>query len=559
MAHSHKHVRGHAGQLRKVVKTMMSSKTGRWSEVFLAIVCACYASTVSAQQVNEQTSKHVTSEPLSSLALQTESKPATRHDAHPVRPLPRPKKGERKPVSDKAVQKKGPSAKLDVSVDGPFDGVGGALYSSPVDPSDTVGAVGRTQYVQWVNQAIAVFDKKTGIMVGKLADGSSLWKNLKKDLKPSICSIFNDGDPVVLYDRAADRWLLTQFAVSGGAPNNPSKPYAQCVAVSNTPDATGTYSLYEFDFENMNDYPKFGVWPDGYYATFNMFQHILPDPDDTNYKFLGARVCVLERAKMLAGEDARMKCFDVADVGGLLPADLDGGDAPPPGSPNYVLGLDLNKNQLDLWTFHVDWNDPTKTTLNGPTSIPGIADFNLPDDVVQQPKTKMLLQTLGDRLMFRLAYRNFSDHEALVATHTVALGASTGLRWYEIRSPGKTPIISQQGTYAPDTTFRWIGSIAMDKAGDILLGYSASSSKVFPAIRITGRAVNDPLGVMRAEQTVTAGERQQPGSNRWGDYASISVDPDDDCSFYFGSEYLQAAPQLSWSTKFVRVRFNSCK
>jgi hypothetical protein len=523
---------------------------GKVLQVVVVLLVASFDT--QAQQIKEQVSKPATSAPLSSLSHRTESNPGPRHNSHPVRPLPRPKVGEKRPVKDAAAQKKGPVSKLDLSIGGPFTAIGGALYSSPVDPPDTVGAVGRTQYVQWVNQAIAVFDKKNGNLIGQVADGSSLWNKLG-----GVCATFNDGDPVVLYDRAADRWVLSQFEVSGGESNNAAKPYAQCVAVSTTPDATGTYSLYQFNFENMNDYPKLAVWPDAYYATFNMFQHILPDPDDSNYKFLSARVCALERNKMLIGKDAMMKCFDVTDFGGLLPSDLDGNTAPPPGSPNYVLGLDLNKSQLDLWKFHVDWNDLTKMTLSGPTAIAGIADFNVPDDTVQQPKTTMLLQALGDRLMYRLTYRNFSDHESLLATHTVGLGASTGVRWYELRSPSTTPSIAQQGTFAPDATFRWIGSAAMDKMGNVLLGYSASSSKIFPSIRITGRAVNDPLGVMRAEKVLANGERQQGNSNRWGDYASISVDPDDDCTLYFGTEYLELT-QSSWSTKFARIRFNSC-
>jgi hypothetical protein len=507
-----------------------------------------------AQQLQEQTAKPAMSVPLSTLAYQKESNPPPRHDAHPVRPLPRPSATERKPVLDKAIQKpKVPLPKLDVSIAPPFDGVGGALdYTSPVDPSDTVGAVGRTQYVQWVNQAIGVFDKKTGKLIGQVANGSSLWSKLG-----GICAIYNDGDPVVLYDREADRWVLSQFAVSGGESNNPMKPYAQCVAVSTSPDATGTYSLYQFNFENFNDYGKLGNWPDAYYASFNMFLHTLPDPNDTNYKFLGARICALEKAKMLVGADARMKCFDVADQGGLLPTDLDGRTMPASGSPNYVLGLSMASSQLSLWKFHVDWTDPNKSTLTGPVPIP-VSDFNISQDNVQQPKTSVLLQTLGDRLMFRLAYRNFGDHEALVATHAVAAGASAGIRWYEIRNPGSAPLVTQQGTFAPDPVFRWMSSAAMDKMGNIMIGYSVSSSKIFPSIRLTGRDASDAPGTLRMEETTTAGERQQPNSIRWGDYSSVSVDPDDDCTLYFTTEYLQKQKQ-NWSTKVVRVRFNSCQ
>jgi hypothetical protein len=514
-----------------------------------------FGTALNAQQpLQEQVAKRAVSVSFSTLARQAEANPPFRHDAHPVRPLPRPGKTEHKPLADRVLQAKQATPKLNVSIIETFDGIGEELqYTSPVDPSDTVGAVGPTQYVQWVNDAVAVFDKNTGKLIGKIADGSSLWSALG-----GLCATYNDGDPVVLYDRAANRWVLSQFAISGGESNNPNRPYAQCVAVSTTPDATGTYSLYQFNFENMNDYGKLSVWPDGYYASFNMFQHLLPDPDDTNYKFLGARVCVLERAKMIAGEDARMKCFDLGtNYGGLLPSDIDGTTMPPAGSPNFLLGIDPKDNQLDLWKFHVDWSALTNSQLSGPTII-DVAGFTEPDDtVVQQPKTKQLLQTLGDRLMFRLSYRNFGDHDAVVATHAVAVNGSTGARWYEIINLGGTPSVVQQGTFAPDKSFRWISTASMDKMGNILLGYSVSSSKIFPSIRFTGRDATDAMGVMRTEEISTVGERQQERTNRWGDYSSISVDPSDDCTFYFGTQYLQKQ-KTNWSTKVVKVRFNSC-
>jgi len=534
----------------------------RYDQVWLTVVLAVASSTgwcpqVHGQQGLEQLSTPAKSEPLSSPSTaipKKEGKPLPPKNSHPVRPLPRPKPGEKKPVHDGALQSKpkGPTASLNVVLPNPFDGVGEHLdYSSPVDPADTVGAVGPTQYVQWVNQAIGVFDKKTGDLVGHVADGKTLWSKLG-----GPCATYNDGDPIVLYDRSVERWILSQFAVSGGESNNPDKPYVQCVAVSTTPDATGAYFLYAFNFENLNDYGKMAVWPDAYYAAFNMFKHTLPDPNDTKYTFLGARACALEKAKMVSGDPAHMKCFDLPSAEGLLPSDNDGSSPPPDGSPNYFLGLDLDNARLNMWTFHVNWNDVSSSALVGPTPIQ-VASFNLAPDNIPQPKTSEPLQSMGDRLMFRLAYRRFSDHESLVATHAVGIGTSAGVRWYEIRNLQAAPQVFQQGTVAPDGTSRWLSSAAMDKAGNILIGYSASSLKILPSIMISGRETADPLGTVRAEQNVLASQRSQTNSNRWGDYSSVTVDPDDDCTFYFGTEYLE--PQkANWSTKVLKIRFTTC-
>jgi hypothetical protein len=178
---------------------------------------------------------------------------------------------------------------------------------------------------------------------------------------------------------------------------------------------------------------------------------------------------------------------------------------------------------------------------------------------VKQPNTGELLDTLSDRLMFRLAYRKFTDHEALVVNHSVVAGASSGVRWYEVRDPGGTPTIFQQGTYAPDSAFRWMASIAMDKAGNMLMGYSVSSSKIFPTIRFTGRAAGDPLNQMAAEQSAVKGKGSQRNPERWGDYASMSVDPSDDCTFWFTTEHLGTTGQFNWSTSIVAVKFSSCQ
>jgi hypothetical protein len=431
--------------------------------------------------------------------------------------------------------------KLTVEPIRPFDGIGTATYQITGDPPDTNGSVGKDHYVQWVNSALAVFDKTGTRILGPL-DGNLLWTGFGGN-----CENYNDGDPIVLYDKAADRWLLTQFAVSG-------TPFSQCIAVSTSGDPTGKYARYEYQFNDFNDYPKFGVWPDAYYGTFNMFR---------GNNFLGAKACAFERERMLAGNSARMQCYELSNQGGVLPADLDGNRAPPSSTPNYMLNLGLN--QLSLWKFHVDWSNLENSALTGPIAV-RTAPFQIachsaaiPGECVSQPRTTQLLDTLSDRLMFRLAYRNFGDHDSLVVNHSVSAGTSTGIRWYEIRNLSQIPTIFQQGTFALDATFRWMGSIAMDKLGDMLMGYSVSSKTVIPGIRFTGRTVGDLANQMRMEQQAILGKGSQLSPDRWGDYASMSIDPTNDCTFWFSTQYLANSGGANWATAVVPVKFMQCQ
>jgi hypothetical protein len=266
---------------------------------------------------------------------------------------------------------------------------------------------------------------------------------------------------------------------------------------------------------------------------------------------------------MISGTMARMQCFDIANQGGVLPSDLDGKQPPPKDSPNYM--MNFGTDQLNLWKFHVDWLNPTASTLSGPSTIK-TAPFEIAcrsasvvGECISQPNTTELLDTLSDRLMFRLAYRNFGDHDSLVVNHAVSIGSLAGLRWYELRDPGSNLKIFQQGTYAPDAIFRWMGSMAMDKVGNILIGYSVSGPHTFPAIRFSGRSVNDPANQLAAEQQAVLGMGSQNNPERWGDYASMSVDPSDDCTFWFTTQYLPATGGYNWRTSIVPVRFTSCK
>jgi hypothetical protein len=270
---------------------------------------------------------------------------------------------------------------------------------------------------------------------------------------------------------------------------------------------------------------------------------------------------------MLAGAAAPSRVCFTLPVGptsqeqSLLPSDLDGGTAPPPGSPNFVMDID-GLGALHLWKFHVDLATPANSTLTGPITLPA-APFNFAcettQDCIPQPGTTERLDALGERLMYRLVYRRFADHESLVATHTVMTAAgNTAIRWYEIRSPNGTPVIHQQGTFAPDTHNRWMGSIAQDRNGNIAVGYSVGSTTLFPSIRYTGWEVGDPLGTLQAEVSLIEGGGSQTGSNRWGDYSSMRIDPSDDCTFWFTAEYQNTTQPTAWNTRIGSFKFPSC-
>ncbi|HMC67998.1 MAG TPA: hypothetical protein VKJ07_02485, partial [Mycobacteriales bacterium] len=274
------------------------------------------------------------------------------------------------------------------------------------------------------------------------------------------CQSSNNGDGTVVFDHFAQRWVVQQFQIS-------TLPYSDCVAVSTTSDPTGSYNRYEFVYNNTDfvDYPKLGVWSDGYYISYNIFAN--------GQNYTGPEVCAFDKSKMIAGQSATQQCFKKsASYFSLLPADIDGPSLPPAGSPE--LFLTMATNSLQLFQFHVDWTTPANSTLTGPTqfSVPSFTQLCGGGTCVPQPGTAQKLDSLADRLMYRLAYRNFGDHESLVVAHSVSAGGVGAMRWYELRGPWATPTVFQSGTYQPDSTYRWMGSIAQDHAGDMALGFA---------------------------------------------------------------------------------------
>src|SRR5467141_4044967 len=479
-----------------------------------------------------------TSPPLVDLVASAPPKAPTSQRNIPLRQPARPTPAPAASVTqDQALQQLSlPLVSTSPGLD--FDGIG----ADRVAPPDTNGSVGATQFVQIVNVEYAVYNKTSGALLLGPTPIHNIWSGFNGD-----CANGDGSDPVVLYDKAAQRWVVGQMNI---------KLNAYCMAVSTTSDATQSYYRYEFSFgSNTPDYPKLAVWPDAYYWTANTFSGPTP--------FIGANPCAFDRATMLSGGPANAICMQQnPSVDSLLPADLDGTTPPPAGEPNFYLQL-AAPSSLKLFKFHVDFTTPSNSTFTGPTVIP-VAPFSQAcggGTCIPQPGTTQQLDSLGDRLMFRLAYRNFSDHESLVVNHSVTAGNSVGVRWYEIRSPNATPTVFQQGTFSPDSQYRWMGSIAMDQSGDIAVGYSASSSSNFPAVRYTGRVPSDPAGTMESENSIIEGTGSQTNGSagsRWGDYSSMSIDPVDDCTFWYTNEYLTTNGSFNWKTRIASLKFTSC-
>ena len=463
--------------------------------------------------------------------------------------LPMFKRQVRTALPDSVQQTTLPTNSLTANPGLNFLGLGTGLngFVDQVGTPDTNGAVGTTQFVQWVNYSFAAFNKADGSVAFGPAAGNTLWQALG-----GPCFNHNNLDPIAQFDKLANRWvmMMPEFVA----------PFYLCVAVSNTSDfVTTTWNLYQFSIPGRwdPDYPKLGVWPDAYYVTYNQF---------SSSGFFGPAACALDRNNMLVGNPATMQCFTNigASFGSLLPGDLDGTTPPPTGAPDTFANFDPNGASLDLWQFHVDFTTPANSTFTGPTNIP-VAAFTegcgggacIPQQGVQQ-----ILNSYGDRIMYRLPYRKFGDHASLLINHTVNPGSgNTGIRWYELQDSGSGFSLFQQGTYAPDSNYRWMGSIAMDKAGDIALGYSVSGTTLTPSIRYTGHMSTDPPGQMEGEVDVLTSigvpHGSQTNRSNWGDYSSMAIDPTDDCTFWYTTEY-QPNLGFNWSTRIASFSFPAC-
>ena len=428
----------------------------------------------------------------------------------------------------------------------------GVAFAS-VQPSDSNGSVGNNQFVEVVNTRYQVWslNRSTQVATSILgpANLSTLWAGFGGDCE--AVGSYPYADPIVLYDKIANRWLIAQFSLHQGL----------CVALSTSANATGTYARYFFDIPIVLDYQKLGVWTDAYYMWSR---------NANNGPFIYA---ALERAKMLAANPAAtwQMIQDASSQQGM-PADIDGFALPPTGAAGIFVWA--FQNSLHIERMKVNFTTPSLTTKTVQAIVP-VSYINYAcvggslGPCIPQPGTTNSLNSLGEYVMFRAAYRNYIDHESLVVSRSVdpsVGGVAAGVRWQDIRLSGapnaKCPIypcLYQEGTIAdlPNGRSRWLPSIAMDSAENILVGYSATGKTdgvENHSQRYTGRAKGDPPGLMTVpETTIVTGTANNTVSHLWGDYASMSIDPADDCTFWYVSQYY--ATQNSWSTRIVSAAF----
>lgn len=467
--------------------------------------------------------------------------------------------------ADPVVQSGAPAQGYTVGAVFEGQGTGGAI---PPDPNlavgiytDTVNNTQTTQIMQVVNTSVDVYGTDGTPLMPSSVDLGALFSYLTN----TNCSAYPDGgDVIVLWDQLDQRWLLSQLAYNSTFTQNDL-----CLAISQTSDATGIYYLYDIPFGgSLPDYPKLAVWRDGIYFSANMFNTTINRRTGAaTSTFIGAQACSFPRAYVSSPPDiVTMTCSGSGNTAiyNILPASLDGTNLPPSGPDYYLQFVDnlstTSGNELALYQFQSGQlkllgNLPAATfheACGGATCIP-------------QAGTTQQLDSLGDRLMYRLSYRSYSDGtQAMVVNHSVQVNSSnnqTGIRWYQLCSSGGSFSVCKQSTFSPDSTYRWMGSIAQDSVGDLGLGYSVSSSSLFPSIAVTGMQPADN-GEMEQENVVFPGPNFQDTYNRWGDYSSMVLDPND-CAFWYTTEYSTTTNVLGvwnffWGTKIVSFSFNGC-
>lgn len=457
------------------------------------------------------------------------------------------------------------------SADNASQGVGGLA------PPDPVGDVGPNHYISGVNSVIKIFNKN-----GTVAAGPVRTNTLFASLPPTdVCRTRNDGDPIVIYDSLADRWHISQFAAAG--------PFHQCTAISVTNDPTGAYYVYSYLYPGgvFNDYPKVGVWHDGYHMTFNQF-------NAAQTVFLGMGILTQDRQKALAGDPTASVVYtNIAtidpDAGGGLPADVDG-IVPPPASMAQVIAefrADEFGDPLDAIRYYKwvpNFTNPASSTISVLPDVEIAAfDARQPSgrgDIEQMGGSN--LDSIADRLMHRFAYRNLGTQAAPVNSYTGSftvnvsgaapgggLTAGTfqaGIRWFEMRRTGDAFFVFDQGTHNGPISGatgpnNWMSSIAQDNSGNIALGFSQSSTTQRANIMIAGRTNNVPNSgtLNEGEAVMFAAPGSQTGThNRWGDYSSMNIDPSDECTFWYTQEYYAVNNGFSWSTRVGSFKFPGC-
>lgn len=476
----------------------------------------------------------------------------------PPAPIPPPPQAPEIGVAAIAIEQteqgKRPAPQVLVSFDGLGNGTSGGRGGIDISL-----AVGPDHIFEILDGNMAVFAKqgKKYDATGKLLYGPVPNNTVFQDFG-ARCHAANNSDAVVRYDQLAGRWLILVPIFQA--------PYAMCYAVSATSDPLGKYYRYEFQRSLFPDYPRPAVWPDGYYNPTSTSDDPIPGVLTQKHE------CIADRNSMLKGLPATEQCVVIDGAVFLLNSDVTGTRPPPKGAPNIMMstgGTQLLKNFEDdgiyFYKVHVDWMDPSKTQVSPPEKI-AVAPYHYLCDgqlssCVPQPGTERRLDSQGDKLIQSLVYRNFGDHESIAVNHSIATSAHAGgVRWYEFRlNRQRDPVLYQQGTYAADAAYRWLGSIGMDRRGDIAVGYSFGSSGNYPGQRLAARLSKDAKGQLTFhEATLAEGHASQTGSLRWEDYTNIALDPSDECTFWFVGNYLKADAASS-TTRIAAVALPGCK
>lgn len=449
------------------------------------------------------------------------------------------------------------------AIDLTWEGISSAQSGCGCLPPDTNGDVSDQHYIEWVNTRWAVYDKTDGSVVQAQTNGNSFWVGFG-----GKCETTNSGDPIALWDPRAQRWVMSQFVTS--------PPYAQCVAVSTSSDPLGTYNRYEFDWpvNNFGDYPKLAVWTDD---SGSQDAYLLTTHEFTGQAFDGAAFIAMERDAMVAGDPTpAMVRFGGFDAYGVEPINLVGQMNAPANACAGYTHFDANTSEYLFWDLCLDWTTPANTTISAdPTRVAGTAFVPYFDEVPQQGSAAGL-DPFGTHIMYRANARAFPADAptriSLVVNHVVQGAVQQGgINWihFNLDDHGQTfttptPLdktLLQEGVYAPDAENRWMGGIAIDGSGNIGVGFSKSSLDMHPQIMISGRTSEDPPGTLEDETNCTDGignGSQTSSSNRWGDYSSMSVDPVDQCTFYYTNEYYPTTAVASWHTRVCSFKFPNC-
>ncbi|MGZ8844158.1 MAG: hypothetical protein ACXW18_10885 [Pyrinomonadaceae bacterium] len=520
------------------------------------------------------------------------------------------------PPGAAAVEQRSPGTRAAAVLAASFDGLG-VGFKGPQgtailrNPSDNTIAVGPDHIFQIVNTRMAIFTKKGKRFgeTGKVLYGPVATNTVFKGFG-GACESINNGDAVVRYDQFANRWLIVmptfrrgavradqpkpgkdgepaQASVPGRkdqpgsaaplfvptpsatpappqprgpAPQGPQGPYSLCYAVSTSSDPSGAYNRYEFLRALFPDYPRPAIWPDGYYI-----------PTSTGDEVIQKHACVVEREKMLKGEPASEQCVIIDGVNFLNNADIDGRNVPPRGAPNIMMAAGgtqlknvLTDDKILVWKFHVDWQNPANTKVDGPQYI-NVAPYHYLcggqlTNCVPQPDSATRLDSQGDKIMARLVYRRIGNRESIVAVHSINTSAGGGgVRWYEFRLDKKRDVsLYQQGTYAPDGFYRWMASPAIDRFGNIGIGYSFGGTPNFAGQRFAARLAKDPKGQLTLKETVLVEGEAAQRVMRWEDYTQTALDPSDDCTIWYVGDYLKKG-ETTYSSRIGAFRMPGCK